>query len=173
MASNHTTNYQLNQWEKTDRIMMDDFNSDNEKIDTALASRLGPIEDILPMQTLTEAKDDWKIPLPEGFDPGAWSILLLETHFEVAQANSNSYVNTILLADDQQLAQLQSHTLHQLGLLFPARTAGANTAFLRFPDGQCRFIDLPRSGKYSLWLTGHNQENKPTIGTWVRLRGIR
>ena len=31
-----TTNYQLNQWEKTDRIMMDDFNADNEKIDAAL-----------------------------------------------------------------------------------------------------------------------------------------
>ena len=31
-----TTNYQLNQWEKTDRILMEEFNSDNEKIDTAL-----------------------------------------------------------------------------------------------------------------------------------------
>ena len=39
MASNHTTNYQLNQWEKTDRILMDDFNADNEKIDAALAAR--------------------------------------------------------------------------------------------------------------------------------------
>ena len=34
-----TTNYQLNQWEKTDRILMDDFNADNQKIDTALAAR--------------------------------------------------------------------------------------------------------------------------------------
>ena len=34
-----TTNYQLNQWEKTDRIMMDDFNADNAKIDTALGTR--------------------------------------------------------------------------------------------------------------------------------------
>ena len=32
-----TTNYQLNQWEKTDRILMDDFNSDNAKIDAAMA----------------------------------------------------------------------------------------------------------------------------------------
>ena len=31
-----TTNYQLNQWEKTDHIMMDDFNADNQKIDAAL-----------------------------------------------------------------------------------------------------------------------------------------
>lgn len=33
---NHTTNYQLSQWAKSDRIMMDDFNADNQKIDAAL-----------------------------------------------------------------------------------------------------------------------------------------
>ena len=33
-----TTNYQLNQWAKSDRIMMDDFNSDNAKIDAALGT---------------------------------------------------------------------------------------------------------------------------------------
>ena len=33
---NKTANFQLTQWEKTDRIMMEDFNRDNEKIDTAL-----------------------------------------------------------------------------------------------------------------------------------------
>ena len=31
-----TQNYQLNQWEKTDRIKMEDFNSDNQKIDSQL-----------------------------------------------------------------------------------------------------------------------------------------
>ena len=29
-------NFQLTQWEKTDRSLMEEFNSDNEKIDTAL-----------------------------------------------------------------------------------------------------------------------------------------
>ena len=32
----YTTNYQLPQWVKSDRIMMDDFNDANSKIDTAL-----------------------------------------------------------------------------------------------------------------------------------------
>ena len=32
----HTTNYQLSQWETTDRILMSDFNTDNNKIDAAL-----------------------------------------------------------------------------------------------------------------------------------------
>ena len=38
-----TTNYQLNQWTKSDRIMMDDFNADNQKIDAALAALGGAI----------------------------------------------------------------------------------------------------------------------------------
>lgn len=33
---NKTTNYELNQWEKTDRILMDDFNRDNTTIDAAI-----------------------------------------------------------------------------------------------------------------------------------------
>ena len=32
-----TQNYQLNQWELTDRIQMEDFNGDNSKVDAALA----------------------------------------------------------------------------------------------------------------------------------------
>ena len=33
---NQTQNYQLSQWESTDRILMSDFNSDNAKLDEAL-----------------------------------------------------------------------------------------------------------------------------------------
>ena len=38
MATNHTTNYQLCQWEATDKVLRTDFNEDNQKIDAALAS---------------------------------------------------------------------------------------------------------------------------------------
>lgn len=34
---NQTSNYQLNQWDAEDRIMREDFNADNAKIDAALA----------------------------------------------------------------------------------------------------------------------------------------
>ena len=33
---NYTQNYQLCQWVETDRVLMDDFNADNAKIDAAL-----------------------------------------------------------------------------------------------------------------------------------------
>ena len=40
---NQTTNYQLSQWESTDRILMSDFNSDNSKIDAALKANADAI----------------------------------------------------------------------------------------------------------------------------------
>ena len=33
-----TTNYQLNQWDATDRVLRTDFNSDNQKIEEALSA---------------------------------------------------------------------------------------------------------------------------------------
>ena len=36
MPSNQTPNYQLSQWERDDKIQMEDFNTDNAKIDAAL-----------------------------------------------------------------------------------------------------------------------------------------
>ena len=36
MPSNQTPNYRLSQWERTDKVLMDDFNADNAKIDAAL-----------------------------------------------------------------------------------------------------------------------------------------
>ena len=39
MATNQTTNYQLNQWEPTDAVQRVDFNADNTKIDAVLAEK--------------------------------------------------------------------------------------------------------------------------------------
>ena len=36
---NKTQNYKLNQWEKSDRVLMEDFNADNAKIDAAIANK--------------------------------------------------------------------------------------------------------------------------------------
>ena len=38
MPSNQTPNYQLNQWERSDKVQMEDFNADNAKIDAALGT---------------------------------------------------------------------------------------------------------------------------------------
>jgi len=36
MPSNYTSNYKLNQWEADDRVLREDFNADNAKLDAAL-----------------------------------------------------------------------------------------------------------------------------------------
>lgn len=38
MSTQKTANYQLNQWVKSDRILMEEFNADNLKIDDAIAA---------------------------------------------------------------------------------------------------------------------------------------
>ena len=38
MASNQTSNYGLNQWTATDKVLREEFNQDNAKIDGALAA---------------------------------------------------------------------------------------------------------------------------------------
>lgn len=39
-----TENYKLNQWERSDRILMEDFNADNAKIEAALGRKLEVVE---------------------------------------------------------------------------------------------------------------------------------
>ena len=43
MPTNHTPNYQLSQWERDDRALMDAFNADNGKIDAALGTLAGQV----------------------------------------------------------------------------------------------------------------------------------
>ena len=49
-----TTNYQLNQWAKTDRILMDDFNADNAKIDETLAAHAAALAAVGKYEVLEE-----------------------------------------------------------------------------------------------------------------------
>ena len=55
---NKTANFQLTQWEKTDRIMMEDFNRDNAAIDTALKSNA---DNVAALQTALASCGNCKI----------------------------------------------------------------------------------------------------------------
>lgn len=41
MPTNYTANYHLNQWERSDKVLMEDFNTDNAKIDAAIKAEAG------------------------------------------------------------------------------------------------------------------------------------
>ena len=69
MASNHTTNYQLCQWEAADKVLRTDFNQDNAKIDAALAAiaagnKLVKLAELVTAQDMQQVnlvlpEDDW------------------------------------------------------------------------------------------------------------------
>lgn len=58
MPSNQTPNYQLSQWERDDKIQMEDFNSDNAKIDAALKAQAATCAS---MQTLLNKKGNCSV----------------------------------------------------------------------------------------------------------------
>lgn len=57
---NKTANFQLTQWEKTDRILMEDFNRDNAAIDAALK---GSADAVAALQTALEKCGNCRITL--------------------------------------------------------------------------------------------------------------
>ena len=54
----HTQNYQLSLWAKDDRIMMEDFNADNEKIDAALKANADATATGLRAETAARGEAD-------------------------------------------------------------------------------------------------------------------
>ena len=52
MSTNHTTNYDLNQWEGTDKVLRTEFNADNAKIDAALKANADAIAAEISMREI-------------------------------------------------------------------------------------------------------------------------
>ena len=51
MATNQTTNYQLNQWQPTDPVQRTDFNADNATVEAALTdleTRVAILDRVVP-----------------------------------------------------------------------------------------------------------------------------
>ena len=46
MSTNYTTNYDLNQWEGTDKVLRAEFNADNAKIDAALKANADAVDSL-------------------------------------------------------------------------------------------------------------------------------
>ena len=87
---NYTENYQLNQWEQTDRVLMEDFNADNQRLDSALStvtalatkSRFTKLKEF----TSTEASSFLEIYLND-IDWAAWD----KVHVDIQAPRGGSY----------------------------------------------------------------------------------
>lgn len=54
MPSSYTPNYELNQWKKTDKVLMEDFNADNAKLDEAIGALAEQVDQKADQTALTE-----------------------------------------------------------------------------------------------------------------------
>ena len=75
-----TQNYQLNQWDAADRVRREDFNSDNQKIDEAIAaletkSSFVKLKELVTTQTLSTLKFDLT-----AIDWSAWRFVCAEIY---------------------------------------------------------------------------------------------
>lgn len=77
-----TEHYQLNQWEASDRIRMEDFNADNQRLEAALLEKPGRMELI---STFTGGDDDFLIAAPILYAPkvdwGQWERVIFFQDF--------------------------------------------------------------------------------------------
>lgn len=60
MSSGKTANYELNQWVKSDQILMEDFNEDNAKIDAALKMLEGRLTHVF-LREITSSVDAMQV----------------------------------------------------------------------------------------------------------------
>ena len=95
-----TTNYQLNQWAKSDRLMMDDFNADNAKIDAAL----GALQIVTGTYTGSGNDANCRVDVALGFRPKAVLVMANKFQFSGNGAFFTLAVDTEDAADNGYLA---------------------------------------------------------------------
>ena len=73
---NYTEHYQLNQWEPTDRVLREDFNEDNRKIEAAIAACAMQNAQLLKSITLSEDLPRFEIDMGD-INFNAWHAVVL------------------------------------------------------------------------------------------------
>lgn len=125
---NHTSNYQLSQWDKSDRILMEDFNADNAKVDTALAelsgrSCLTPIKEVV----VTTPAATFPLSL-EGIDWDQWQAVVFD--FDMTSDMASDKTNPVATVS------LTGSIDHLIGSFF----VGSNATPVEQRDGPSRMI---------------------------------
>ena len=127
---NYTENYQLPQWVESDRVLMDDFNSLNSKLDETLLDleQRKSEFNLLKQETLSRQQTNWTVSF-SGIDCSAWHFLLLDIvlvgsgSFYLRPNNSAdcNYVGAWGSSTGGGLAQISTNICYNI-LLFPMQT---------------------------------------------------
>ena len=173
----YTTNYQLTQWDESDRILRADFNRDNARTEAAILDRLGPVEVIQQVELSRDSTlSDAVIDLTD-LDWDAWSFVAVE--FLGSLSGPADY----MLYMDFTGAPLTGYpgaaaTLTPrpgLVVLLPCRDASRTVRLLSFPGGELG----TSTSAYSALQTVHLAANYTGILSYLQgsasltLYGIR
>lgn len=163
---NHTSNYQLNQWEPTDQVLRADFNADNAKIDEALfrADRRG-LQVIKEIVT-TEDTNDLEVKFPT-LDWTEWKALYvhIKPGFTTTR-NVQFYPYSTISA-----GYLEPHGGQ--AILFPlGRTDMPMAGFFWGTEGSMFVIpSLYYPGFHHFYLRADDSTGKIGVGTKITLYG--
>ena len=126
---NYTQNYQLNQWEASDRVLREDFNSDNRKIDAAIAACRARDPQLLKSLTISNDTSQIDIDVSD-IDFDHWHTILLRLEIfgtgEMRLCSNQSYSEFF-----NQFSVFDSTT--DCLSKFPARAAGQCHEISFFP----------------------------------------
>lgn len=173
MATNYTTNYQLNQWEPTDQVLRTDFNADNAKIDAALAGKLTAVE-IVAEATADSILSGLTLDL-SGVDWNQWSIVAAVADPINHLADNTSFtVNGPSITTQREISgEITPAFGPHLFVFFPMRNAQRLVRYLAFPGGQ---LAGSAQGTYSAITgitLGTNSSHGLKVGSRITVYGIR
>lgn len=140
-----TTNYQLNQWEKTDRIMMEDFNTDNAKIDAAIAGRLGPAE-IIKTIAIPQAAPYVKVDLSD-MDWDKWDMVVI--HYDRYISFSKEIYTRVFAKDGNSVTNFGNYGTTGIGYLYSGKALPLFTFFFPLRDKTRKVVSLSVAGSAS------------------------
>ena len=172
MATNYTTNYQLNQWEPTDQVLRTEFNADNVKIETALDGKLSTIEVVAEITTTSDAAY-FSLDLT-GVNWNQWSVVAVVSDPLPYTADFSSLsINCPTVNIQREISgEVTPAVGPNLLLLFPMRDGGRQIRYLIFPGGQ---MAASTQGTYND-ITGltlsSNAANGFRTGSSIKVYGI-
>nr|WP_326186108.1 hypothetical protein [uncultured Oscillibacter sp.] len=166
-----TETYRLNQWEASDRILREDFNGDNARIEAALAGKLGRAE--LVREVVLDGYAFGVTMDLRDIDWSQWSIVLLE----MVPVMTSSSVTTMSFGISGITATSRSAYAPAIkdpcmAVLFPLRDAERAVRALFFPGGAVMASKDPYS-KITEVAGNTNYYTGMAAGSCLRMYGIR
>ena len=171
MASNHTTNFELCQWQADDQVKRTDFNEDNAKIDAALgglAARTGMVT--IREFTVETSYSNTEISLEE-IDWSEWKTIHVDI-IPAAGTSANMYVCYGLSFFDR-IGPLSTTWNHVVLLPFGQPEMRVTALFWGDSGSFFRAPNMKFSGLYALAVIAEYGTEQLIAGSKIIIRGER